>query len=271
MKKHWKLVSFTAAWSLWAAICFAFAHSDVNSNDALFWSIASGLALLLSWAIVALVAGPWKKTAAVLALAFAFLPRESKARDNGGGDQAGGNAIVGLVCGIVVLVGGVVIYVSLKKMCSHLPPANPPDAEPPPPPPWHGNTNLINPSLPPYYLTNGVIHTNIIIRPRLAMADSQGVAYYDASGKGWQNPDGSAVVVLAKTVLETSDDLAHWQTLYQLSVYASATGTEVVYRDSANNLLMSCAAPASGGTWGSVSQIPELGSDPKRFYRLRQP
>lgn len=155
------------------------------------------------------------------------------------------------VIAVIILGIGVVIIVSLKKLCNKcLPPAQPP-AQPPPP-----QTNA-----PPHLASLSGSG------PQLSMNDD-GLQVYDVSTNHLNNvdPNGYPYLFWFTGSIESSTNLSNWTTECTLNGWASATTVVTIWSNETHSV-----TNFSTRSSGSIqTAFPDLVADADRkFFRIR--
>lgn len=186
-----------------------------------------------------------KRSAALcLGLALFAAPYPSHAQQTGPKPQI----LPEIVCGLLVIGGGIYVGVQLWKLCNKIP--GPGTSNPPP-----NGANTNNAALAP------------TARPALILNDAA-VNYVDVSANDWADPvTGTSIQTAFKFTLLTSTDCVAWTLAATVEGWSSATGTTLLYRDPAGTPLAT-----NYMRLGETNYCPAnigTGTEPRRFYRVQ--
>lgn len=158
------------------------------------------------------------------------------------------------VVGIVVIGGGIIICLGLKKMCNSIPPLqNPP--QPPPP-----TTNA-----PAQHV---FVLNNTSTTPRLNLSDAN-VEAYNVSGTVFVNNDpyGNPYTRLFRTTIKSSVDLKQWNTELSLVGWMSTQYVIIVYYNNDGVSVLTNGATLTFGSGTNEVYIPIDTTPPQKFFR----
>lgn len=163
--------------------------------------------------------------------------------------------VIPVVCGVIVLGVGAWITYSLYKVCQKIPQPKPDDQQDPPPPPAAG-ANLQGQSGSAPSVT-------------MALADSNGVLYWDCSTNGWTDPvSGGPVTAIMKTRVQSTVDFQSWNDELSILGYCSDNGALIVYSRGGSPVL------TNYHTFGTTNVL-NFNADgmiaAHKFYRLAAP
>jgi len=164
--------------------------------------------------------------------------------------------VIPVVCGVVVIGVGAWITYSLYKCCQRIPPPNPkPDDQQDPPAPPGANLTQA-PSAPMPSVT-------------MALADTSGVLYWDASAYGWSDPvSGLPITQIMKTRIQSTVDFQSWNDELAILGYCSDAGALLVFSRGGSPISTNYFTFGTTNVWNFNPDGTLL---PHKFYRLAAP
>jgi len=184
----------------------------------------------------------------ILILASCLFVSQAQADTNDDGQLAGACIVAVAVIGV-----GLLLVISLTKMCKHcLPPPN----DPPQPP-----ASSTNHTASSYGNVTGTVS--------LPLSD-EAVQCYDVSSYSFANrdPNGFPYLLWFTCVIESSTNLSNWRTQCTLNGWASATTIVTVWSDENAQPVCTNFVPRSASS--ITGQMPSLVADTDRkFFRVK--
>lgn len=247
-----RVILATVFWVVYVVVLSVFTMTVGTARDLpLAVSLTVAVALVLAMWVL------WSRWGTTLALigALCFLPFESRAQTAPPPDK---DSFVMIFCGLVVLTGGIIAIIMLKKLCNKLPPIDPPQTNAPPvvpAPPWT-NITLLPVRAPVVTLTDDSV-TYRRCDPAM-LPDTNGVLV-------------SPWLLSADAQFETSPNLRDWKPVLSFRSWFSAVGAEFVWSTSGVPFLTNYVSANFTG-WSNVVPFPLLsGPEQSQFVRLKNP